>query len=451
MNNEAVVIVAGRKDGIGERLRAIMNCIILSDAIGGQFLFHWPDLDRNLDAQFVDMLPVDRMFSAAFIEKHHIDPARLRSLSAVPLSPDLNEIAGLGENSGPCAFLAPAADKLVPGSSIGRFSIPEDCYVRAFNSIEFSDEIQAAVNAARLADVPASSIALHIRSGDLVYGNYRYFGTLESKLIPLEISEYLIAKNPETKFVIFCQDKDIISRVRGHDNVIVPEDVADTAAFNGVQSVLFEISLMSRCGKIIAGSSAFASLAAQVSAKSVDAIGAHLTPRECIEVALKSAASAGEEPGVSPQQKAMTAWWTIVMFGRKLAPADELTLVRFARRMDPINPQYWLHESGILISNDDLEGVEELLFSALAENPAARQVFMKHIAMMRRPSAVKRSTRHLDRFAVAAAKGGRMASFVYAILAKQFGRTEDAALYTKRFKALSMLSVDAYAPLAACI
>lgn len=444
MSNEALVVLCGRNDGIGDRIKALLNSMIISEAAGGRFLFHWPALDRVFDAQFLQMPPVERMFSSSFIAAHHITAARLRSLAPTTLSRDLREFAGLSLQDLRGVYIAQGGERLRPGSHIGPLTISADCYQRAFKRLEFSAEIESAFDAARGAEIPEGAVALHIRSGDLVYGEYRYFGTLESKVIPLEIAEFLLRSKLETKFVVFCQDRDILNRVKMLPNVIIPDDLLGGRTLDPVQSILFEISLMSRCKRIIAGSSAFAALAALISGNELEAITTHLTAQTCIDVAMSSSELTTDLPGVSRQQRAMTAWWVIVTFADTLVSPQELQLVRHARAMDPVNPQYWLHEAALHIGADDVAELERVLYLAVLDNDEARAAFVNNIEMMGRRSALKRSRKHLESLAIAAARGGRLAMAIYAIVARQLGRPDDADRYAKRFKALSLLADDIY-------
>lgn len=439
-----ITVISSRRDGLGARLRSLLNAMVLAEAVSGRFVFHWGALDEAFEAKFVDTLPVEEMFSERFIAQHHMTPKEIKALSAAPVPKDIAAFLSSVSSNSSQAYLASGSEQLVGVSP----AVDGGAFARAFERIEFSPALAAAKEAARQANIADTTFALHIRSGDLVHGQYRYYGTLESKIVPLQIAEHLIRSRPETSFLVFCQDREILARLKGLANVQVPDDLADTAQFNGTQRALFEICLMSRCSKIIAGSSAFALVAALLSNRTLDAIGDYLTPEECVDVAFKCIEDTAPAEGVSPKQRAMTAWWSILRFRKLLRAADQLKLVRFARKMDPLNPQFWMHECFLLNGKGRTREVEEALFSALILNDEAMDVFLSNVrVMMRRPSAQKRGLARMESFATSARKEGRMSMFVYAQMARQLDAHDEAEIYARRLKALSGLCTDMYSKL----
>ena len=61
--------VAMREDGLGERLKALINAMVIADLAGGQFAFQWrPMATTNLP--FHDVLPPEEMFDQSFLDRH---------------------------------------------------------------------------------------------------------------------------------------------------------------------------------------------------------------------------------------------------------------------------------------------------------------------------------------------------------------------------------------------
>src|SRR5690606_6057098 len=64
-----------------------------------------------------------------------------------------------------------------------------------FDEMAFSDQMSAAIRAAREVPLPPRTAAVHIRSGDIVYGNYRFHGQrFTSKAVPIPLAKMAIEK-----------------------------------------------------------------------------------------------------------------------------------------------------------------------------------------------------------------------------------------------------------------
>src|SRR5690606_2210811 len=115
----------------------------------------------------------DRMFSKEFINKHHVSPEQTKGawefdkhkhqLAAVEWT-----LCACGGVSGPRTDLS---DHISDAAEILRNSSP----AQAFKKIEFSDEVNEAIALAKSTPIPDKAVALHLRSGDVFYTDYRKY------------------------------------------------------------------------------------------------------------------------------------------------------------------------------------------------------------------------------------------------------------------------------------
>ena len=72
----------------------------------------------------------------------------------------------------------------------GEFGLPD-----IFDQIAFSDKMVATIKVDREVHLPPKSAAIHIRSGDIVYGNYRLHGRrFTGKAVPIPLAKMAIEK-----------------------------------------------------------------------------------------------------------------------------------------------------------------------------------------------------------------------------------------------------------------
>lgn len=250
-----MIFVANRHDGMGERLRAILNAMILAKKMNSNFLFSWVTDDMAFHATSEK----DLIFSKKFQEESLRDRKNLNKLSLFPIRKiphisvrDLEKYDGiLVEQFG--------IERLLPYPYT---DFDSKSYRTAFEEIGFSDKLVAAKNHANTIDMPHKTVAIHIRAGDIVYGRYRNMPNFYNKVTPFYLLDRVI-KNlivQELDIIIFGQDDYLCEYFAKKYNVLYSKNLLKTE-YNESQIALFDITLMSRCSIIIAGYSGFAVLA----------------------------------------------------------------------------------------------------------------------------------------------------------------------------------------------
>jgi hypothetical protein len=345
-----LTFVAARSDGLGERLRALLNAMALAQATGAGFAFNWRSI-RPRDIPFHDTLPVNETFSRDFVNRFHIANGPLKRLAPASLNIADAAIAAAWDTDGALGDVVlddgPVHHVLVGQNDLSRqapalartVALPPD--MRAlFDAIPFSPAMDAARRAAARVALPDDVTAIHLRAGDIIYGHHRFSGRYHGKVCPYPIAMG-IARDLRAKGrtpLIFCQDQAVGPLFKAEAGAILAHEIDVGTEFSRAQQALFEISLMSRCTEIIAASSGFALAAALVKGRTAR------NPRKAYPaetaVHLIEDAVFTEPPwaGVSDLQRAFACWSAFDLAGHLVPPDDRFRrLLDLGRRLDPEN------------------------------------------------------------------------------------------------------------------
>ena len=257
--------VARRNDGFGGRLSAILNAMVLSKHCQGEFRFVWPKFPEELSFGHT-VSDREHTFSREFVEKFGVE-------NNGSIKPD--GIVGPHLNRGD--ILETAFDDyscLIVNHTPFFYSLPElhaqiplHSFRETFDQIKFSPALEDARKHAGRVLMEGDAVAIHLRAGDVIYGPFRKTHGYVQKAIPYPMAELLIERNLGAKntVIVFGQDDELIEYISEKYPVISANILKREKGFNEVQSALFDIALMGRCEKILAGSSAFAEVASLVS------------------------------------------------------------------------------------------------------------------------------------------------------------------------------------------
>lgn len=255
-------IIANRQDGLGMRLLAILNAIALSDALKCNFRFTW-DVRLEKD-QFHAISPAEKIFSEDFI-KDSFYSKRLRAL------PHVHNMYSTDDNGKwfECG-------QTIHGSFLEKNNIFLD-YRKAFEKIVFSEHVQEAISAAKDVYIDDSTVAIQMRAGDLIYGQYKYHTTFYSKVIlyPIALEAIVGLLNDNKKIIIFGQDDSLISEIVeffGYKNICSSKSLVEKYDFDNEQVAFFDMFLMSRCKHTYAKNSGFALISSKIAERPLEVL-----------------------------------------------------------------------------------------------------------------------------------------------------------------------------------
>ncbi len=248
------MFIAKRTDGLGERLRAILNAFALSELYGARFGFYWDDDKFNKEGHAIDS--IEKVFSSNFIDAYHIDQDVAES--AKPLHKVLFSGSGV-------FYCDQVVEEAVFESEPHRYGDFKAKLSESFWKIGFSESIELAINAAMRVKLPESCVAIHLRAGDVIYGGLRSNISSISKAISYPSVENLVNGFLEERgnVLLAGQDLAVISLLSQQAQVTSIERL-HPESFGRVESAIFDAIVMSRAESVYAGSSGFAVLSSIV-------------------------------------------------------------------------------------------------------------------------------------------------------------------------------------------
>ncbi len=363
------IVVAARQDGLGERLNAILNGMFLAHQLGFEFAYHWPPTSSaerlGVDKALHAIGGEEEFFSSDFIARYSI--------------PDFNskgfvEVRGKGltrehlvrktEDPDFAGWLAPRLDlddllveQLRPNPDFNLGSV--------FNEIEFHETVAAAIRAARSLDIPAHCVGVHLRSGDIFYGAYRKLVHYTYKGVTLPIAKAIISSIAQSggRVLLFGQDRDVLQYLKKVTGAMTMEDLHAPKFVSSTVQAMFEIVLMSRCERIVAGSSGFAKQASWIAGIRVEHPADFFSPGEQTRISIEDLDENADR--YHPLQTSF-AYWYGYFCGRHAKSFDEADmLLRKAYQYDPENQLYPLKRAANCFRNGKFDEGDAILAQLL--------------------------------------------------------------------------------------
>lgn len=321
------IVYVHRSDGLGERLKAIINGFALSKVLSAEFKFFWKE-KKGIDASFHAIDDVYKIFSKKFIDDHCVtsDEAEWLENRAVTTA-NLNEAKSKDHN-------VLKVEQRFDFSGLTNFH-----YGMYFSQIEFSENIVEVIKASEKFSTLSPFNAIHIRGGDIVYGRYRLFERFQRKAMPAPLA-YLLAdrfKAEGKQVIIFAQDKETKNLFNKNDFIIIDESYYD-AQWSTVDIAFFEIMLMSKAEIIVSGASGFSDLAAKISDNRVRSYQDFFENDECYKLIEKFIQENDDKMG--KLQKSFSYYTGYNISRDSMSTEERCNFLQNAFINDPINYSY---------------------------------------------------------------------------------------------------------------
>ena len=426
------VFVGRRTDGLGERLNALINAIRLSSIFQTDFIFSWSD--KLADDPFHAIMPIDRMFSQDFIAKHHVPFEETRGAwefdnQKRPLAAVEWTLCSNGAVAGPRTSLS---DHISDAAEILRGTSPSE----AFKKIEFSEEINEAISLAKATPVPDNAVAVHLRSGDVFYKDYRKYVHYTYKGMTIPIAKAMIRKFAADghSVYLFGEDKEQIEYLSEVGPAVNSFKInADKiASMDRHQKAMYDLVLLSRFKQILSGSSGFARQASWIGG------GRLISPNDIFDAEQQHQISIRDlQENHEKYHSLQTSfgYWYAYYFGRhKRELCNSIDAMRNAIIFDPENELYPLVLSSLFVMKDDLSEsrkVLETLFRDRHATGSLKEIFRIFTAKTLNSYNLLEYLPHIDR---AALSGSFMHCALMAELSFSKGDHAGAAAYIERCK-----------------
>lgn len=387
------VVLANRADGLGERLCALINGIRLADALQLDFRLAWtpevwnPDYDRYHTGGERPILGQsicagDRIFSTEFLQRHATDYVASDPFRPLPRNGDLSDGLIDPELRGWIVDRLPLETSFTPDFlKLVRMSAEQ-----AFQKIGFTDEVERVIAHARSIDI-GDFVAIHLRSGDMTYGEVRKWGFWGTKvlnpLIAMDQIERAYSKGE--RVALFGQDVKWLAHMRDRFGVYLPHDICSEHNYRGHLQALFELTLMARARLIIAGDSGFARAAAMMGGTQLRGLFDLYSAIGYSQRTLEGLAACTDH--LDPLMAAYS-YWQAYAFGRRQRSIPELIgIINSARELDADNELYSIINIALLYRAGDDSIAERLLNETLSkysdrlidqEHPVVRQLLFRY-------------------------------------------------------------------------
>ena len=345
----------------------------LADVLGVEFKFTWLPKDDTTHA----IVPAEDFFSADFLAAHLVEPEAAESGFVLPKGRriDLEELRAQIK-AADRGLLAPGSP-LGPGSPLARRidpkAVPEVArgFSEEFARIGFHRDIDEAIRAARGIPLDATTVGIHLRAGDFMYGRFRLMNRFWDKAVPAPIARELIMRSRADgrHVMVFGQDAELIAELCETTGAVDAAALRPTTLGDRSAEAMFDLVLMSRCDRILSGSSGFAVQAASIGDNKPAEFHVDLvTPDESLEITRADLERNGDR--YHPLQRSF-AWWVAYYRLRHDMPyAEAAEMLEAAIEADPANPRARLRLAALSYREVDISRGDDVLTDALIADVA---------------------------------------------------------------------------------
>ncbi|HHP0358950.1 TPA: discoidin domain-containing protein, partial [Campylobacter jejuni] len=274
------IFIAGRVDGLGCRIIAMLNAMYLAHKENAYFGYIWSektnfnseDFEKKKETNFIgrSIGKEQEIFSQQFIKKYSYTNSGLSHNYGINAEAKINYSSLLREKNHPEVDYVYYISSVDLSTWIKEVS-QEDYYQNIktmWNSIEFSKDISRLIDIAKgIHSTLGNFISVHIRSGDIIVADgFKNLGNWWYKAMPLEIAMGIIESIPgNLNIVIFGDDEELIFTLEKYyykkKKIFSVDSLFETKNLKDTHKAIFEIVLMSYSSKIYTGGSNFARLA----------------------------------------------------------------------------------------------------------------------------------------------------------------------------------------------
>jgi len=332
-------VVANRTDGLGARLKAVVNGVWMASVLGVPFRLEWRGRSKQMNA-FHAVVPATKMFSADFLKRYEV-PGKLNVRNLVPITQRNVSVAELKAR-----LMMPDCEGLLAGN--GDYELSGDVELndgiasraRAFSMVDFHPSVVSYIDQARSVPLPPKPAAIHLRAGDIVYGAHREKGVFTDKVISLPTAKRIIETLQADGYsvIVYGQDHEVLQYLKHTYVLTLGNEIMLPGQHESHQEAIFEMTTMSRCEKIVAGDSNFAILACWMAGQKRNGPEDFFSDLAQAEVILDDLS---RNANVYPPLQTAFAYWSAFFWGEKDLDAAVLDFaLDQAELYDPENGLY---------------------------------------------------------------------------------------------------------------
>lgn len=352
-------VIAGRTDGLGGRAMAIVNGMWLADRLGAMFGFAWT-ASRGANPER-EIPNAELVFSRDFLREHH---RQAIPDSSVPVHDKGITKSWLASQSGGATHPRPLA-MLVCQDVVALDGITMSAgeFRSIWKRIGWSPWLRTLEVAAQKS-IPPGAVALHVRRGDIVYGEMRR-GNYFDKVYPIawlrRIAEQLAASGHSV--VVFGDTATAVELVADGLPLVLAARLLPPG-LTGFEASFFELAAMAACGRIVGANSVFSVLAGKLGGTGLE-LAEHLIPHDQrIPLALEALAARPQR--YDRLAMAYEHLWLALWPRSGLTIPQRYDLLEEARSFDPDNEAIDLARAKLDLTRADYDSAEQRLASVAA-------------------------------------------------------------------------------------
>lgn len=359
----SMLIVANRKDGLGGRLLAMANAKGLADRLGYRFGFTWSDT-KIIDEGSHTVDVVGKIFDAAFIEKHWLGEKIKKAHFGFVGDRDFT----------PAGMRAAEKQRRLRGWICDEFHALDFFHddnaepvarSEALRAFGFSPAVREAMDAAGRCRFPGPMAALHLRSGDIIYGQNRRRMVFTEKAIPSALAKAIIAELSSRGLttLLIGQDDAALDYLKAETGAMRTSDFGVGQFTEEVLDAFFEMALMARCQQIHASGSIYAVVASLMGGKPCIGTSGLFSHSRAVEIITDELR---ERPSDYHRLDAAFGYrWAFRSMEDEISPARARELLAKAQALDPENDAYDLKIAAAYFHEGDHAAGEAILKSLM--------------------------------------------------------------------------------------
>ncbi|GAM63298.1 capsular polysaccharide biosynthesis heptosyltransferase hddD [Vibrio ishigakensis] len=211
----------------------------------------------------------------------------------------------------------------------------------AFNEIGFSDNVNSLLNLAKQS-INKDTVAIHLRTGDVLYGQYRKFVNYTYKGLCLPLVEKIIKDEIllGNNIVLFGQESGVLNHLKEKYNVTISDDLVPNHISDSTELAIFEMALMSNCKSIIAGSSGFAKISSRIGNIKLEPGFRRYRAAEQTEFILQHLSNCDSH--YNDNHSAFSYWYAYFYGRQNKSNRESIDILKKASHFDPNNEVYKL-------------------------------------------------------------------------------------------------------------
>lgn len=431
-----------RTDGLGERLRALVHAIILSEYSEGRYFFSWKERKGSANI-FHSTSQAEKLFKKEYIAKHLLSWEEINELNLYPAK-KLRKLESTNIGDGYLVQRTEDIKEIIENS--GHVFKRSD-YRIAFNSIGFSQSLLLVKSYAENIQLREKVVAIHLRSGDVVYGNIRRAHGFMEKVIPLYILDKLIRvfKQKGYQVVIFGQDGELCEFLENEYNVTNSEKLAQEK-YNETEKALFDIILMSRCEKIFAGNSGFAIIASWIGSGDIKSYYDYIDHDTIVESFNSSLDKKGiiRNETIHPLMRSFSIVHYLDSYKSEINNLDKIFLLKESLKLDPDNSYTKLVVFLIMYREGMKDEADNILYKDISSNKNFGLPWT-FSALINKKIIFDNSTKILESYikeiTTLSDNGSLVSSIVLIIYYKSNNKTIDIGYWKNKLKKHSVSSI----------